>query len=80
MNLCKRICNHALNVLHTATHRSPRNVSFETLSRCNRKCFYCPNAYIDRPAAYMDPALCERVMKSLARYGYVGSVSLTGYG
>lgn len=56
-------------------------VQIETFSYCNRRCSYCPNAFIDRLShkSHLDPALFARILADLRSIGYSKSVILSNY-
>lgn len=56
------------------------NVEIETTTICNRKCDYCPNSTIGRPAGYMDEKLFYKIIDELSTLGYSGRVSPHFYG
>ncbi len=51
-------------------------VSVEIGSLCNRKCWFCPNAYTDRPDEFMDMGLIRKVADELKSIDYKGRVEL----
>ena len=55
-------------------------VEIETTTICNRKCSYCPNATITRPAKNMDEALFRSIIDSLKEIDFSGRVSPHFYG
>lgn len=57
-----------------------RAIEIETLTQCNRKCYYCPNAKYDRGDHYMDSELYKKIIDELSSIGYNGRVSPHFYG
>ncbi|MBS3113294.1 SPASM domain-containing protein [Candidatus Woesearchaeota archaeon] len=57
-----------------------RAVEIETLTKCNRKCFYCPNSKYDRGDQYMEESLYKKIIDELAELNYNGRVSPHFYG
>jgi len=55
-------------------------VEIETTTVCNRKCSYCPNANLTRPAKNMDEALFRSIIDSLHEIDFSGRVSPHFYG
>jgi len=56
------------------------SVEIETTTICNRECPYCPNALIEREAAFMEVHTFEQIMNQLAEIGYSGRLHLHRYG
>lgn len=56
-------------------------VEIEVFSFCNRKCWFCPNSYIDRFSTnhYMDESLYLKILKDLQSIGYGGAISYSRY-
>jgi hypothetical protein len=61
--------------------RCVRMVEIETFSYCNRKCWFCPNAALDRSSAnhYLDPRLYTSILVQLAAIEYSGMISFSRY-
>lgn len=55
-------------------------VEIETTTVCNRKCSYCPNATLARPAKNMDEALFRSIIDGLKEIDFKGRVSPHFYG
>lgn len=58
-----------------------RGFEIEPHSYCNRKCWFCPNTFIDRtgPVQFMDQAMYLQVLSDLASIEYSGFVSFVGW-
>ena len=56
-------------------------VEIEVFSYCNRRCWFCPNAQIDRRSTnnYMDPELYTGIMRQLAEVDYDEIISFSRY-
>lgn len=54
------------------------NVAIETTTVCNRKCPYCPHAYIKREEAFMDTSLFKHIINELAKINYTGTITPSG--
>lgn len=75
--------NIGRNICHTfQTLRNPlfKSVEIETVSICNRKCAYCPNYSIQRPAGYMEEDLFYKIIDELAGIKFSGRFSPHFYG
>ncbi len=61
--------------------RAVRMVEIEVFSYCNRRCWFCPNSYIDRISSntYMAPALYSSIIDQLASIGYAEKISYSRY-
>ena len=61
--------------------RNVGTVEIEVHSYCNRVCWFCPNAYIDRRSVtkYMDPAEYSALLKGLSSIGYNGQIAYSRY-
>lgn len=61
--------------------RSVRMVEIEVFSYCNRKCWFCPNATVDRIGAnhHMPEAMYASVIEQLASIDYAGTISYSRY-
>jgi radical SAM protein with 4Fe4S-binding SPASM domain len=57
-----------------------RNVEMEISSACNRKCWYCPNSFAERPLGCMSEALFKKIIAELGEMDFDGSVSYHFYG
>lgn len=58
-----------------------RMVELEQHSFCNRKCWFCPNQFIDRqfkPVKFLDEAVYVQILKDLAGIGYDEIISFSG--
>lgn len=58
----------------------PALVVFETDTRCNRRCGYCPNAYHVRPHARMSMEMFTQILARLAAANYQGEIAFGGFG
>lgn len=56
------------------------SVEIETTTVCNRKCDYCPNSTIGRPAGNMDENLFYKIIDELSALQYSGRISPHFYG
>ena len=56
-------------------------VEFEPHSYCNRKCWFCPNSFLDRqgPVKFLDPDIYMQVLLDLAGINYSEAVSYIGW-
>lgn len=56
-------------------------LEIEVFSYCNRRCWFCPNAQIDRRSKneYMDPELYTGIMRQLAEVDYNEVISYSRY-
>ena len=52
------------------------SINLETTDGCNRKCVWCPNSLIDKPAEFMELAVFKKALAELAEGGYEGRVHL----
>ena len=61
--------------------RSVRLVEVEVHSFCNRVCWFCPNAFIDRRSEtfYLDEAIYRRLLDDLADVDYNGVLTFSRY-
>ncbi|MFC3164845.1 radical SAM/SPASM domain-containing protein [Ciceribacter thiooxidans] len=61
--------------------RTVSMVEIELFSYCNRKCWFCPNAHIDRISRniHMSPATYTRIISQLAEVEYRGVISFSRY-
>lgn len=61
--------------------RSVTQVEIEIFSYCNRRCWFCPNAEIDRIShnEYMAPELYSSIIAQLAEIEYTGMISYSRY-
>ncbi|GHD49922.1 hypothetical protein GCM10017083_22870 [Thalassobaculum fulvum] len=61
--------------------QSIRNIDLELFSYCNRRCLYCPNAFIDRISAnnYLPGPVYRMIVRDLAEIGYRSKVTLNFY-
>lgn len=57
-----------------------RRIEVETSSRCNRRCYYCPVAEVQRPDHLMDEALFWSIVDQLAEMRFRGVFSPHFYG
>jgi len=46
------------------------NIAIEIGAQCNRKCWFCPNAYNERPNAYLSNKLINKILSDLRRVNY----------
>ena len=62
-------------------NRCVRTIEIEVHSYCNRVCWFCPNAYIDRRSTtnYMDPQTYSAVLAGLASINFDGMISYSRY-
>ena len=51
-------------------------INLETTDGCNRKCRFCPNSLIDKPAEFMPLEIYKKCLRELADGGYEGRVHL----
>ncbi len=60
---------------------SVRTVEIETFSYCNRRCWFCANAYIDRRSrnSFLDEAVFGKILAGLAVVRFRGTVNLSAY-
>lgn len=58
-----------------------RMVEIEVFSYCNRKCWFCPNSFIDRSSSisYMDEGIYCGVLKNLAMVKFQKTISYSRY-
>ena len=58
-----------------------RNIDLELFSYCNRRCLYCPNAFIDRISTnnYLPGPVYRMLVQDLAEIGYRAKVTLNFY-
>ena len=54
-------------------------VSIETSARCDRTCWFCPNATNKRPDEFMSGELLEKLICELGAMDYAGRVELYSY-
>ena len=61
--------------------KSVKLVEIEIFSYCNRRCWFCPNASIDRRSEniYMESELYESILRDLGQIDYSGTVSFGRY-
>jgi MoaA/NifB/PqqE/SkfB family radical SAM enzyme len=63
--------------------RNVRMVEIEPHSFCNRKCWFCPNKFIDLdrsgPVQWLDEFVYDRILSDLAYICYDGAISFSGY-
>jgi organic radical activating enzyme len=57
-----------------------RMVELEQHSYCNRKCWFCPNQFIDRqkPVEFLDAGVYRQILNDLASIGYDQIISFSG--
>lgn len=48
------------------------SLAIEIASRCNRHCFFCPNAYFDRVDKFMDELMVRKMLLELQALNYKG--------
>lgn len=60
---------------------SVNQVEIEVFTYCNRKCYFCPNSYIDRRSTntYMDEELYLRILRELGSIDYRGCITYSRY-
>ena len=68
----------------TSEERFKANMRFfeiEAHSYCNRKCWFCPNSFIDRtgPVKFLDYKIYFQVLKDLASINYSGTMVFAGF-
>ena len=57
-----------------------RLVELELWSYCNRKCVWCPNAFIDRHSnQYIDYIILKNLIQSLKNINYKGYITFSRY-
>lgn len=58
-----------------------RGFEIEPHSYCNRKCWFCPNTFIDRtgPVKFMDQMMYMQILTDLASIDYSGFLSFVGW-
>ena len=56
-------------------------VEIETFSFCNRRCWFCPNSYIDRHSdnVYMNDVMYDNILKELSTINYDKTISFSRY-
>lgn len=61
--------------------RGIRMVEIEIFSYCNRRCWFCPNSFIDRRSEnkLMDQKVYSSIMDSLSEINYSGLISYSRY-
>jgi hypothetical protein len=61
--------------------RSVTMVEIEVFSYCNRRCWFCPNAHIDRISqnTHMRPEIYTSILSQLASIEYQGRISYSRY-
>jgi len=52
------------------------SINIETTDWCNRKCSFCPNSLIDKPAEFMELPVYEKILADLAEHQYNGRIHL----
>lgn len=57
------------------------NIDLELFSYCNRRCLYCPNAFIDRISTnnYLPGPVYRMIVRDLAEIDYRGKITLNFY-
>jgi len=55
------------------------SIGIETGAVCNRRCYFCPNAYAERADEWMSDELFEKVIGDLVKLNYKGRVELYIY-
>jgi radical SAM protein with 4Fe4S-binding SPASM domain len=60
---------------------SVTQVEIEVFTYCNRRCYFCPNSYIDRRSTniYMDENLYLRILRELGSINYAGVITYSRY-
>jgi len=59
-----------------------RAIEIEPHSYCNRKCWFCPNSFIDRqfkPVRFLDWAIYLQVLRDLQKIDYSGTMCFAGW-
>lgn len=58
-----------------------RAIEFEPHSYCNRKCWFCPNTFIDRtgPVKFLDQKIYVQILKDLASIDYSEGILFAGW-
>lgn len=58
-----------------------KNVEVETFSFCNRKCWFCPNSFIDRSSKNieMEDEVYFKILKELKEINFSGKLSFSRY-
>lgn len=60
--------------------RNIRLVEIEVHSHCNRKCYWCPNRFIDRSKyEEMDKDLYVKLLRDLKKHNFSGTISYSRY-
>ena len=56
-------------------------IEIEVFSYCNRKCYFCPNSFIDRKSRniHMGKTLYLKILNELSQAGFSGKVSFSRY-
>lgn len=72
----KILCNRAQNLVEDIFH----TIEVETITKCNRKCKYCPNCYFDRGDHLMSESLFMKIIGDLSFVGWSGRFSPHFYG
>lgn len=81
--------NSVLSLLHTGDDQYNKQVckqflnhiEIEVFSKCNRKCWFCPNHIIDRYTEnhYMDGTLFKKILTELKDLNYHSTISFSRY-
>lgn len=73
--------NLSLDQARKLFQESVDQVEIEVFTYCNRKCWFCPNSYIDRISSnqYMDEAIYLKILQDLASINYQGVITYSRY-
>ena len=65
----------------TICHNYLSSIEIEVFSKCNRKCWFCPNSLIDRYSEnhYMDEEVYLKILSELRELEYTGTISFSRY-
>lgn len=55
------------------------SIGIETGAVCNRRCYFCPNAYAERPDEWMPDEVFDKIVSDLAKLRYDGRVEFYIY-
>jgi radical SAM protein with 4Fe4S-binding SPASM domain len=69
-----------INLMNYGTTDMFSSVQLETITTCNRKCWYCPNSKYKKPYAIMPTSMYEKVIDQLQSINYKGIFSPHFYG
>lgn len=73
------ICDSKIAKYYTKNYL--KQIEIEIFSFCNRKCWYCPNSFIDRHSEnkYMQEELYKKILADLKEIEYKGIISYSRY-